>query len=54
MIEDKQYGRELILTKRKAEDMIPKINMRTYLYEVSKNYENEIYPNISIKILHVL
>jgi hypothetical protein len=34
--------------------MIPKLGLRTYLYEISTDYANDIYPTISIKLLHIL
>lgn len=54
MIEDRDYGVDLIQSKKQKNDLIPKLSLRTYLYEISKDYENEIYPNIAIKILHIL
>jgi hypothetical protein len=54
MIEGKNYGETEILAKKKPTDLLPKLSLRTYLFEISKDYANEIYPNISIKILHIL
>ncbi len=39
LIEDKKYGIEEIVAKKDAKDIIPKITLRTYLYEISRNYE---------------
>lgn len=54
MIEDKKYGKDLIQSRISKSDLIPKLSLRTYLYEISKDYENEVYPNMAIKILHIL
>ncbi len=54
LIEGRGNGKTLISTKKDKKDLIPKLSLRSYLYELSKDYDNEIYPNISIKILHIM